>query len=582
MKLKTRFFIIIMIVLLGFLSMGGLASLAIYKINRLKQSDKICTKAISTLKNLQLSSAELLSTNDLDTTFKEWHLLHATFHGVIQSLHSSDHVHELLVTEKQKSILDSLYAFWLATRQKIETTETRLKNLVNRKNHSGNGLILQYLELTDHESLVNRNNVYEVLRYLRSEFDVKLTKLISMVDKEIQKKYTALIIQITSMGLIIAVIVSLVLISFIKSLESYLGKLHRSMEIIGKGDFTEKLVVDGEDELSQISLAINMTTDKLKQFHMALEERIDELSLAKETAEAATRAKSVFLANMSHELRTPLNAIIGFSNLSSQNKKLDMEDRKNLSIITKSGQHLLSLINNILAISKLEVGKTLLNERETNLHDLLGDIQEMFQLKTAAKALSFSFICHPDVPHHVRLDDVKLRQILINLINNAIKFTWKGGVKVVVGKSHDQEKNGTKDRLIFEISDTGIGIEPDNQDSIFDAFVQLKDKDQIQEGTGLGLSISRNYVLLMGGDLKVESVKGRGSKFSFFIPVMPGINTLPNNETKPNTWKNSLTAFPLPDNKKLEIPDNKNLENFYSDTFTHIPEKLFKILNRLC
>jgi len=577
MKIKTRFLIVIMIVILGFSSIGGLAWLFSYKINQLKQSDLVCVNTLNTLKELQLLSAELLSTNELDNTFDQWKLLHGRLSLAIEALNNSDSLHELLVTEKQKSILSSLYSFWLATRQKLTSVEHKFENFFSGKNYSRDGLILQYLELSNHKNLTNRNNVHEVIRYLRSEFEVKLTKLILMVDEEINRRYGILLVQITILSFIVALVVSMVLISFLTRIQDYLGQLHRSMEIIGKGDFTEKIAVKGEDELSQISRAINLTTDNLKGFHAVLEQRIEELFMAQQEAEKASQAKSVFLANMSHELRTPLNAIIGFSNLIAKNKDLNPDERENLSIISQSGKHLLSLINNVLAMSKIEAGKTILNENEINLYDLLHDIEGMFQLKAMEKALSFSMTCDPDVSEKVQVDDVKLRQILINLINNGMKFTWKGGVKVRVRMGNPNPFGFKKKKLMFEIIDTGSGIHREAHEKIFDAFVQLKDKNHVQEGTGLGLAISRNYVRLMGGKIAVESTMGKGSNFSFFVPVTQVSDVLISDLTMPC---NKIPRIPGIDRVPGVSVKDKNQEFPCSRIFETIPASLLDKLEQ--
>ncbi len=512
MKIKTRFFIVIFIVILGFFSIEGLACLVVYRIDTLRQADAICNTTLHKLKALQLLSAELLSTNDLDATFDQWCQAHGDLHVAIEALNGSDKVHRMVATQNQKSVVDSLYAFWLATRQKLNEVKENLEPLVNERDHSKEGLILQYLEERTYVNLTNRNNVYALLRYLRSEFEVKLTRLTMMVDQEIETRNFRLVLQIAILGGIIAVCVSLILVSFLRQLETYLRQLHHTMEVIGKGDFSEKLQVSGEDELSQISRAINLTTDNLKQLHTVLEQRVDELSLAKEEAEKASQAKNVFLANMSHEFRTPLNAIIGFSNHIAQSVAMNPEERKHLSIISNSGNHLLTLINSVLTMSKIEAGKTQVNEQQTDLQDLLGDIHAMFQMKAAEKSLSFELICHPDLPAKVRVDDVKLWQILINLINNAIKFTAKGGVKVFVEKDDSPA-------LLFKIRDTGPGVSVDDQAMIFDPFVQLAANQGVNEGTGLGLAICRSYIHLMGGRVKVESARGLGSTFSFVVPV---------------------------------------------------------------
>lgn len=242
-----------------------------------------------------------------------------------------------------------------------------------------------------------------------------------------------------------------------------------------------------------------------------------ELAQAKEKAEVANQAKSIFLANMSHELRSPLNAILGFAQLMTRSQKLPAEQIENVSIITRSGEHLLTLINNVLDLSKIEAGRTSINEKNFDLYRMLDDLEDMFQLKADDKRLHLLFERSPDVPQYVRTDEVKLRQVLINLLNNALKFTQEGGVSVRVGIGN--RENYSQCSIVFEVEDTGAGIAADEIDSIFEAFVQSKTGKEAQEGTGLGLPISRKFIQLMGGEMKVSSEVGQGTIFKFDVRV---------------------------------------------------------------
>ncbi len=253
---------------------------------------------------------------------------------------------------------------------------------------------------------------------------------------------------------------------------------------------------------------------------LELEKEIVERKRAEEAANVANQAKSTFLANMSHELRSPLNAILGFSQLMSRTPTLTPEDKENLRIIARSGEHLLTLINQVLDLSKIEAGRITLNETSFDLYQLLDDLEDMFHLKADDKQLQLLFDCTPDVPRYMRTDEVKLRQVLINLLTNAIKFTQEGGVSVRVSAVNSRKQHITDNGQLtihFEIEDTGAGIAPDELDSIFESFVQSKTGQQVQEGTGLGLPITRSFVQLMGGEITVSSQMGRGTVFKFDI-----------------------------------------------------------------
>lgn len=245
----------------------------------------------------------------------------------------------------------------------------------------------------------------------------------------------------------------------------------------------------------------------------------EAMRVAKEAADATSRAKSVFLANMSHELRTPLNAILGFAQLMERDTTLTQRQREFLVTINRSGEHLLNLINDVLEMTKIEAGCIVLNPAPFDLYRLLQTIHEMFQVRAEAKQLSLQVQLAPDLPQYIFSDEGKLRQVLLNLLGNAFKFTDTGEVALRVSVEQSRTLSPTLYNLHFEIADTGKGIAVKDLNKLFQPFIQTASGTQVREGTGLGLTVSRQFVQLMGGDIHLTSVVGQGSTFRFDIKV---------------------------------------------------------------
>ena len=242
----------------------------------------------------------------------------------------------------------------------------------------------------------------------------------------------------------------------------------------------------------------------------------DELRMAKETAEAATRAKSEFLANMSHELRTPLNGVIGYAQLLQRDRTLSRNQRDALDAISACGSHLLDLINDVLDLSKIEAGRMDIESTPCDLRQVAVDLRYVIEERAQRKGLQFITHIDPEVSPRVVLDGRHVRQVLLNLLGNAIKFTPAGDVQLRITSSGVPGSNG---KLRFDVLDTGIGIEAENLSAVFQAFRQTRSGAELG-GTGLGLTISHRLVRGMGGELKVESTPGKGSRFYFELPLV--------------------------------------------------------------
>ena len=271
-------------------------------------------------------------------------------------------------------------------------------------------------------------------------------------------------------------------------------------------------------ELESINRDMEQQQAELEAAYHARQEQDRELRAAKELAEDANRAKSAFLANMSHEIRTPLTAILGFTDiLLSDDEGSPSERRDHLQTIGHSGRHLLTLIDDVLDLSKIESDRIEVEQVCCSPHEIIAATTSTLRVRAAERGLTLEYFWKTEAPQTICSDPARLRQILMNLIGNAIKFTEVGSVQVSA-----RLQRGESPRLVIDVIDTGIGIEPERCQGIFDPFVQADSSITRRfGGTGLGLAISRRLAILLGGDLQFESVAGRGSTFTVTIPTGP-------------------------------------------------------------
>jgi signal transduction histidine kinase/CheY-like chemotaxis protein len=375
-------------------------------------------------------------------------------------------------------------------------------------------------------SILNGEHAYEDLYLYRTQVSPQAEAMLGLLGTVAQREQALLQTDLarardsladarvhTAAGGVLAVIVSIVLAYLFRhSIVGPVRRLTAVAEQVAGGNLSARAPVESRDEIGVLATSINIMTERLAETIGHLEAVYAEAQRARAAAVAANEAKSAFLANMSHELRTPLNGILGYAQILLRSKTMSEHEKTGLNVIQQSGEHLLTLINDILDVAKIEAGKRDLYVADLEFIRFLHIIAEMIEVKAVQKGLDFSCNIAPGLPAWVRADERRLRQTLLNLLSNAVRFTDRGMVCLSVSVTPDS-------RIRFEVQDTGVGIGADQMESIFKPFEQVGEMQRRVGGSGLGLAISRQFVRLMGGDIQLRSQPGKGSTFWFDLEL---------------------------------------------------------------
>jgi len=412
-----------------------------------------------------------------------------------------------------------------ARRGQLDARQRELLEAIARNRAEVTGLALQIV------SIVNGERAYEDLYLYRTrvapQADVLLRRLADLTDRQQAQLGSSLSRARTSLssvkvvaavaGVLAVVIAVTMAFAFRRRVVLPLHRLTRVAERVTAGDLEARAEVESSDEVGVLAHGINTMTARLSETIRHLEAIFAEAQDAKAAAEVANRAKSRFLASMSHELRTPLNAVLGYAQILLSEPGLSEFQVNRLEKIRTGGEHLLAMINDVLDLSRIEAGKVELQPLPVRLSSLLGAACSVIRAAAERKGLSFASDVDPDLPAAVQVDGKRLEQVLLNLLDNAVKFTERGQVSLRLRRLESTDP--ARACIRFEVADSGVGMAPGQLAALFKPFEQGDDTRRLHGGTGLGLAISQRIVAMMGGHIEVESRPGSGSVFRFQIDV---------------------------------------------------------------
>ncbi len=510
-SLRWQFLIAILSLTLLILAGGITAAYAL-------RSASIITRELAEDRLVQMQLAQDLLQRTLLIERETYHLADAStvpemqdsYSDIVKLLGEFDELIDQLAADSGGSALLDLHQTSQLFRNTVNVTaQLREGELQHRTTTSNNSPTKHYFTDLHDQS----EKLMEAARFQSDRFTRLYREAIQQLD-EMTQRNTRWIALLLAASLIVAAVIAQRFLG-----RHVLGRLQQVSHNLRLGNNKSEAVVNENgklfpDEIDEMAHAVRLFQDDRRK----LGQRTSELIFARDAAEQANRAKSVFLANMSHELRTPLNSILGFSSLMRRNPDLSDSQRESLDIINHSGEHLLNLINDVLEMAKIEAGRQQLDISVFDLGALVLDVLDIMHLRAEKKGLQLLLDQSSDFPRYIKGDEMRLRQILLNLVSNAVKFTQEGGVTIRLGT-----RQNTHHHLIIEIEDSGPGINEQDQARLFQPFVQLETTDgkQQREGTGLGLALTHEFIHMMGGEIILESVVGKGSLFRVDLPLEP-------------------------------------------------------------